>query len=166
MIIKYRFLLRRFREMCIEHTILCNCGVKKASFHFRDDVMTSEVVDRLYCPECSGGIVLDQESMLHDNGRVISYDMDLARFLASQLQSREITPGFIFDEGYCTWAGVYPTDHADSARERRELLPIAKIDKRRYFEEFRRWSLERTGRLYRAGWRKAADGHKVTVQTT
>ncbi len=149
--------------MCIEHTMLCKCGARKASFHFRDDIMTSKVIDGLYCPECSGRISLDQDNMIHDNGWVISYDMDIARFLAAGLPVTEITPGFLFDEGYCTWAGVYPTDHADSAMERRELLPLAKSDKRRYFEEFRRWSLERTERLDRAGWRKAALGEKVML---
>jgi hypothetical protein len=66
-----------------------------------------------------------------------------------------VTPEFIFDEGYCTWRGVYPGDHLDSAREREELLKLAKTDKKRYFEEFAGWGIKRMERLALQGWRKA-----------
>jgi len=147
--------------MCIEHSMTCKCGGNKASLHFRDDVMTSEVIDGIYCPECSSQIVLDHESMIGDNGWVIAYDMDIARFLGKKLPTEKITPEFMFDEGYCTWSGLYPTDHADSVKERQEILPLAKADTRRYLAEFRRWSLERMERLSSEGWRKANEGKQV-----
>lgn len=144
--------------MCIEHSMTCKCGSSRASLHFRDDVMTSDVIDALYCPQCSTRIVVDRENMVHDNGWVISYDMETARFLGQKLSAPNITPDFLFDEGYCTWSGLYPTDHSDSVAERQEFLPLAKTDKMRYFTEFRKWSSGRMERLARQGWRKACEG--------
>ena len=143
--------------MCIEKSMSCSCGCNKAGFHFRDDVMTQEVIEALYCPECSPRIVPNPESMMRDNGWVISYNMEMAGFLGKRLPQNSITPEFLFDEGYCTWAGLYPADHSDSVTERRNLLRLAKIDRMRYFREFKKWSLERMDRLAREGWRKAGE---------
>ena len=66
-----------------------------------------------------------------------------------------VVPGLLFDEGYCTWRGIYPNDHIDSARERDELVKLAKTDPKRYFEELRTWGNKRMDRLAREGWRKA-----------
>jgi hypothetical protein len=72
-----------------------------------------------------------------------------------------LSPEFLFDEGYCTWRGVYPNDHIDSAREREELLKLAKTDKKRYFDELRTWGNRRMERLAREGWRKANETEPV-----
>jgi hypothetical protein len=143
--------------MCINHTVRCKCGNKSASFNFKDEVMPAEVVDRLYCPSCSGDINFKPETMLIDNGWVIEYDMDVARFAGQKLSLREITPEAVFDEGYCTWRGVYPTDHIDSVREREELVKLAKVNPKRYLDEFRQWGLQRMERLAHEGWRKARE---------
>ena len=119
--------------------------------------MPVEVVDRLYCPACSGDIKYDPESMLMDNGWVIEYDMDVARFMGGKLPYAEITPELLFDDGYCTWRGVYPTDHIDSVTEREELVKLAKINPKKYLEEFKKWGLERMERLALEGWRKASE---------
>lgn len=46
-------------------------------------------------------------------------------------------------------------DHADSAREREELVKLSRVDPRRYLEEIKKWGIERMERLAREGWRKA-----------
>jgi hypothetical protein len=135
----------------------CRCGKQSASFNFKEEIMPIEVVDRLYCPACSGDIKYDPESMLMDNGWVIEYDMDVARFSEQKLAHRKITPELLFDEGYCTWRGVSPTDHIDSVREREELVKLAKINPKKYLDEFRKWGIERMERLAHEGWRKAYD---------
>ena len=141
--------------MCIDHKITCRCGSNTASFNFKDDIMPVAIIDKLYCPSCSGGIVFDPETMLIDNGWIIEYDMDVARFMVHKLPHGKISPERLFDEGYCTWRGVYPADHLDSAREREELVTLAKINPKKYLEEFRKWGVERMERLAHEGWRKA-----------
>jgi hypothetical protein len=100
--------------------------------------------------------------MLADNGWIIEFDMEIARFLLQkEIPADWVTPAFIFDEGYCTWRGVTPSDHIDSVRERNELLKLAQTDRKRYFEEIRNWSNGRMERLAREGWRKAHEREPV-----
>jgi len=141
--------------MCIDHKMTCKCGINSASFNFKDDVMPVEVVGRLYCPICSGNINFNPEIMLADKGWIIEYDMDVVKFAGHKLPYGKITPEILFDEGYCTWRGVYPTDHTDSVREREELVKLAKINPRKYLEEFKKWGSARMDRLADEGWRKA-----------
>ena len=141
--------------MCIDHKMICKCGTHTASFNFRDEVMPVEIVSRLYCPQCASGVAFDAESMLKDNGWLIEYDMDVARFMAHKLSGATITPEYLFDQGYCTWRGVYPTDHIDSVKEREELVKLSKINPKKYLDEIRKWGIERMERLAAEGWRKA-----------
>ncbi len=144
--------------MCVDHAMSCFCGKTGASFNFKDDILPVEAVNALYCPACSPSVRFNPDTMLADNGWIIEYDMDIARFATSKLTGSDvIIPEYIFDEGYCTWRGIYPKDHIDSARERQELLSLWKIDKKRYFEEMRTWSTRRMERLAREGWRKARE---------
>ncbi len=150
--------------MCVEHKITCNCGNNSASFHTKDSILPVEVVQRLFCPACSLKAVFDPETMLSDNGWTIEYDMDIARFMMQKIARADmISPGFLFDEGYCTWKGVYPNDHIDSVREREELVKLAKTDRKKYFEEFKNWGIKRMERLALEGWRKAHEREKVTA---
>ncbi|TAN40556.1 MAG: hypothetical protein EPN25_07390 [Nitrospirae bacterium] len=143
--------------MCIDHSMTCRCGKGSASFNFKEELMPVEVVNRLYCPQCSGEVKYDASAMLEDNGWIIEYDMDVVRFMGQRLPGKNITPEFMFDEGYCTWRGVYPTDHIDSVREREELVKLSKINQKKYLEEFKKWGIERMNRLNKAGWRKARE---------
>ena len=143
--------------MCVDHSMNCVCGFSSASFNFRDEVMPVEVINRLYCPKCSSDIKLNADSMIRDNGWIIDFDMDVARFAGQRLQPATITPEYLFDEGYCTWRGVYPTDHMDSVREREELVKLAKINQKKYMEEFKKWGINRMNRLEKEGWRKARE---------
>ncbi len=148
--------------MCVAHQMTCTCGSNTVSFHTRDSLLPLEVVQRLYCPACSGQAVLDRGTMISDNGWIIEYNMDIARFMLQKISpAGEINPEFLFDEGYCTWNGVYPTDIADSAKERQELLKLAQTDRRKYFEEFKNWGVNRMERLAREGWRKAHERENV-----
>lgn len=144
--------------MCLDHKIACCCGKAAASFNLRDEAMPVEIIRGLYCPECSSGLALDASSMIADNGWVIDYDMEIARFIASsRLPRHGMTPEFLFDEGYCTWKGVYPGDVEDSATEKAELLKLCSEDRQKYVLEFRKWAIVRMARLAQAGWRKARE---------
>ena len=144
--------------MCMDFHKICSCGREEVSFMFRDEVMPTEVIDRLYCPSCSQGLAFDDASMVNDNGWVIKYDMDVAKFAAVKLPKAEVTPEFIFDRGYCTWRGMYPHDHLDSAREREKLVELSRVNPKKYLEEFKKWGIERVDGLEREGWRKAHAG--------
>ncbi len=141
--------------MCVEYKVTCVCGNRSASLNFRDEVMPPEVVDRLYCPDCSEEVPYNPETMIRDNRWIIEYDMEIVHFMKQKLPGVEMTPDFLFDEGYCTWRGVYPDDHVDSLREREELVNLARTDRKKYLEEFKSWGVRRMERLAREGWRKA-----------
>lgn len=141
--------------MCVDHRVMCKCKTNSVSFNFRDDVMPTEVIRTLYCPRCSGDLALNPDTMISDNGWIIDYDMEVAQFMAPKLPTGKITPERIFDQGYATWRGIYPGDQEDSAREREELVKLAKVDPKRYFAEFKSWAVNRMERLRQDGWRKA-----------
>ncbi len=149
--------------MCMDHAVVCSCGAQSAHFHYRDSVLPAEAVRKLYCPECSAGAAFDPLTMIRDNGWVIEYDMEIARFMMHRVQKpgSQVTPDYLFDEGYCTWNGMTPTDIIDSARERQKILKYAKSDPKKYFDEFKVWGIRRMERLAREGWRKAGEGEPV-----
>lgn len=151
--------------MCMAFEMNCSCGNGIAGFNFKDEIMTGEVINALYCPRCSTNIRFNPETMLSDNGWIIEYDMDIARFQAQKIGKTPIplTPEFIFDEGYCTWRGIYPTDHIDSVKEREELVKLAKINPRRYLEEIKDWAKQRMEKLKMEGWRKTNGKEGVAV---
>jgi len=142
----------------MDHKKTCACSAQTASFNLRDEVMPPEIIDRLYCPQCSSDVVFDSKTMIRDNGWIIDFDMDLARFSGHKLSGAEITPEYLFDQGYCTWRGIYPMDHIDSVKEREELVKLAQINTRKYLEEIKKWGIDRMDRLARDGWRKAHAG--------
>ncbi|HYA26641.1 MAG TPA: hypothetical protein VEE82_01455 [Thermodesulfovibrionales bacterium] len=135
-----------------------------AGFSFKNEIMSGQVIRSIYCPSCSRDIGFDAETMLADNGWIIEYDMEIARFQAHKLEARpeDVTPQFIFDRGYCAWRGIYPSDHIDSVAEREEVVKLAKINPKKYLEEIKEWANSRMERLSKEGWRKAHDG-KVGV---
>jgi len=147
--------------MCMEHSITCKCGKRDASFNFKNEVMPPEVVEVLYCPDCSKDLAIEREKMLHDNGWVIKYDMEVAGLYSNRLPVQDgenLSPEILFDQGYVTWRGTYPGDHIDIVKEKTEIAELAKIDPKRYFSEIKTWAISRMGRLKEEGWRKAYDG--------
>ncbi|MEW5744995.1 MAG: hypothetical protein AB1805_06130 [Nitrospirota bacterium] len=141
--------------MCVACERRCRCGSRSASFHFKDNVLSDRVVRELYCPSCSPGITVDPASMVADNGWVIELDMEVAAFMGRCLPFPALTPDILFDEGYCSWNGMYPGDHIDCIREREAIVPLAKSDPARYLKEMRLWATQRNDRLSAEGWRKA-----------
>ena len=124
----------------------------------RDNIMSQEVLTELYCPDCSAEIELNPESMLMDNGWVIEYDMDLAKFLAVSklmLDPDSVRPGFVFDGGYACWQEMYPGEQQDMLEERKEILALQKKDPVRYLKKISTWNIARIERLKSDGWRKA-----------
>jgi len=145
----------------MDHSIICKCGKREASFNFKNEIMPPEVVEVLYCPDCSKDLVIEKEMMVHDNGWVIKYDMEVAGLYRNKLPIHDVeclSPETLFDQGYVTWRGIYPGDHIDSLKEKRDLAELAKVDPKRYFSEMKTWAISRMVRLKEEGWRKAYEG--------
>lgn len=141
--------------MCMAQERRCSCGKHSVSFHFKDNVMPEQVVKGLYCPDCSPSVALDPATMVQDNGWIIRYDMEAAKFMGEKHIKGEITPAVLFDNGYCTWNGVYPGDHIDSVRERERIIVLAKTNPAEYLKQLKSWAVERSEKLKHEGWRKA-----------
>ncbi len=144
--------------MCLEIRKTCHCQSHTAQFHMRDNIMSQEVITDLFCPQCSSGVDLNPETMLMDNGWIIEYDMDLARFLAVSklmVDPESVRPGYIFDNGYACWQEMYPGEQQDVLEERKEILALQKENPTLYLQEISSWNIARIERLKEAGWRKA-----------
>ena len=145
--------------MCQEVRKTCSCGKNHAQFHLRDNIMGQEVIDRLFCPACSGEQAFDKETMVNDNGWVIEYDMDLARMFAItklSMDPSQVSPELIFDEGYVTWREMYPGETEDITEERNKIIALKDSNPKEYLEAINSWAVERIQRLKEDGWRKAA----------
>jgi hypothetical protein len=144
--------------MCQEVNRDCSCGREKVSFHLRDNIMSQEVIDRLFCPACSGTVVFEQERMVEDNGWIIEYDMDLARMYGIAklgLEPELVQPGFVFDSGYVTWREMYPGETRDISDERKRIIAMKEKDPQGYLTTINAWAVARIARLKEDGWRKA-----------
>lgn len=144
--------------MCIDVRKTCECGKHLVQFHLRDNVMSREVIARLYCPECAHRASPEQEALLDDNGWRIAYDLELAQFLAAaklQMPPDAVSPAFLFDSGYATWQEMYPGEQRDIVAERSRIMELLKTDSREYLQRINSWNIERVARLKAEGWRKA-----------
>jgi hypothetical protein len=141
--------------MCMAYEKKCSCGARSVSFHFRDNIFPEQVIKELYCPACSSAVTLDASTMVEDNGWILCYDMEAARFMGEKNIMGVITPGLLLDQGYCSWNGVYPGDNLDSVREREKIIALAKTNPAEYFKQLRSWAVVRMERLKNEGWRKA-----------
>lgn len=117
--------------------------------------MTEQAIKTLYCPNCSSNINVNPEKMVVDNGWIIEYDMDIAKFMGQRIAGAHITTDMLFDEGYCTWNGIYPGDHIDSVKERENIVSLAKSNPVLFLKEMKSWAKDRIERLRNEGWRKA-----------
>ncbi|MBN2333170.1 MAG: hypothetical protein JXO49_03530 [Deltaproteobacteria bacterium] len=143
--------------MCMKIEFTCQCSSEKAQFNNMNNILPPSVIENVYCPSCSSKVAVNSETMLVDNGWIIEYDMPQIQYLLAKvgIPESQITPEFVFDERYSTWQGVTPTDMEQSIREREKMLEIAKVDKRRYAETLKEWSITRMKNFMEAGWRKA-----------
>ncbi len=143
--------------MCQASTKICACGQGEAGLHFINNILPENVVREIHCPNCSSAVEFDEETMLKDNGWIIEFEIEGARLFAKDMgvDEDQITPEFIFDSGYCTWVGYTPSDRTDSFNEKQAIIELAKTDRARYFEELKKWSINRVNKLSDEGWRKA-----------
>jgi len=144
--------------MCLEVRKQCRCGKQNAQFHLRDNILGEEVILALYCPECSGQADFDPSTMLRDNGWIIEYDMDLARFMTTaklMIPQDMVSPEYLFDSGYACWLEMYPGEKEDILAQRAEIMEIQKSDPGRYLREISAWNIARIEQLKAEGWRKA-----------
>jgi hypothetical protein len=144
--------------MCLDVRKTCACGKHQVQFHLRDNIMSPEVIRKLFCPHCAAGLNPDRATMLRDNGWVIEYDLELAQFLAAaklQLSPDQVNPAFLFDSGYATWQELYPGEQQDILAQRGEIMELLKRDSREYLQRISHWNISRVAQLKTAGWRKA-----------
>jgi len=71
------------------------------------------------------------------------------------LSPEEITPEFIFDEGYASWKETYPGELEEIKAEKERIISLLEEDPLLYFQEIRTWAQRRVERLKAQGWRKA-----------
>jgi hypothetical protein len=143
--------------MCIDVRKTCECRTHTVQFHLRDNIMTPQVIFRLYCPACPDNGPFEEESMLCDNGWTIEYDMDLARGLLEkklQIDPEDIVPEYIFDKGYACWQEMYPGEQEDIKDDREKIIELLQQDRNVYLHAMQNWNIERIERLRSAGWRK------------
>lgn len=143
--------------MCLSLQRQCSCGSDVASLFHMNSILPEEVVVAVHCPACSDQVAFNEATMIRDNGWIIEYDLDLAaRHLRRHgIDPDTLTPQRIFDEGYSSWNGLTPTDAYDKSMELQALWAESQGDRRKYFEDTKKWTMERTQRLAAAGWRKA-----------
>jgi hypothetical protein len=142
--------------MCQSIRRTCACGKEEAQFMHRDNILPEAILLNLYCPECRSQVNWDVETMTEDCGWVLEYDMDGAKFLFwNKGVVNEITPDFLFEEGYCSWNGMTPQDLAERTRLHAALAPLLKEDRLAYINKLKETMINHAGNLKAAGWRKA-----------
>ncbi|MFC1513238.1 hypothetical protein ACFL5J_02195 [Thermodesulfobacteriota bacterium] len=144
--------------MCIDVRKTCECGANNVQFHLRDNLILPEAITTVFCPSCPGDTPFNDHNMLQDNGWVIEYDMTLAKFLASgklAMAADDITPAFLFDQGYACWLEMYPGEKEAIKAEKEQLLRLRETDPREYLQAITSWNIQRVNKVKAAGWRKA-----------
>ena len=122
-----------------------------------DCIIPEEVITAIYCPEESKNVTFNDKTMVGDNGWIIEYDMDVARFYGEHAHKdpAKITPGFLFMRGLASWTGTTPTDQVDLPKERDRIMSLRNEDPKHYMDEFKKWANSRVERLKKEGWKKA-----------
>ncbi|WP_449243828.1 hypothetical protein [Desulfobacca acetoxidans] len=142
--------------MCLTIRRTCVCGREEAQFMHRDNILPESILVNLYCPSCRSQASWDGDCMTEDNGWVLEFDIEGARFLMwHKGLLDEVTPDFIFDQGYCSWNGMTPHDLEERAILHAELAPLLNQDRLAYINALKTTMLERVHDLKTAGWRKA-----------
>ena len=144
--------------MCIDVRKTCECGANTVQFHLRDNILQSDVIQRLFCPNCPGNTGFDDRSMLNDNSWVVEYDMILAAMLLTaklQVEPEVVCPEFLFDQGYACWLEMYPGEREDIREEKEKIMALLRRDQREYLQAIQSWNIDRVAHLKAAGWRKA-----------
>jgi len=100
----------------------CKCGKHMAGTSV-DCIIPEEVIAAIYCPDESRGVKFNKETMVEDNGWIIEYDMEIARYYAehARIDPTRITPEYLFIEGLASWTGMTPTDQIDLPKRETRL---------------------------------------------
>ncbi len=144
--------------MCTNLRLYCTCRKHSANIMNRDNILPTEVIRKMWCPECSGIAAFEPDRMVKDNGWMIEYRMDMARnILAGKFgDSRsEISPEFLFDEGYSSWNGFTPTELEESLAERSAIRKECGSNMLVFMTKITSWGKDRVKTLSDRGWRKA-----------
>jgi len=133
------------------------CGQKQANLFFKNHILNPTVLRNIFCPQCSGNVHFDAESMIEDNGWILEFDLDIARSCLhrANIYSAYLSPAFIFDQGYASWNGFTPDELEQRLVERQQIIGLADQDMRLYLAEIKRWGSARVQKFREAGWRKA-----------
>lgn len=144
--------------MCMEVHIKCACGSKEVTLNLGDNILTPEVIVKVYCPECSKEVVFNSETMIRDKDWIIEYDIEIARFLLmgkKGIPPYKVTPEFVFDEGYATWKETYPGELKEIEGEKAKIVKLLEENPQAYFKAIKEWAIARAEKLKAEGWRKA-----------
>jgi hypothetical protein len=143
--------------MCMNLRRFCSCGRNSAYLSCRDNLLPTEILVDLYCPECRPGSLAGR-TMLEDCGWVLEYDVDGAQAYFTVRGIRNMaTPAFIFDAGYLSWQGLAPGDQEVNTRLHQRLAPLIEQDLALYLKSLRSEWVAHVARLKAAGWRKAQE---------
>lgn len=142
--------------MCLSIRRRCVCGKQEAHFMHRDNILPESILINLYCPECRQEVVWDPACMTEDCGWILEYDMEGAKFFFwDKGIVDELTPDYLFDQGYCSWNGLTPQDLAARRLIHAELAPLLQQDRLAYINTLKETMLRHVQELKDAGWRKA-----------
>jgi len=143
--------------MCSNHRVSCSCGRKQANLFFKNHILNLSVISNIFCPECSRNVNFDAKSMLKDNDWILEFDLVLARgcLHSASTNTADLSPAFIFDQGYASWNGFTPDELDQRLVERQQIIGLADQDMRLYLAEIKRWGSARVKKFREAGWRKA-----------
>ncbi len=141
--------------MCMILRRFCTCGRNAAYLSCRDNLLSAEILVKLFCPECRPDR-LDDDTMLLDCGWVLEYEVERAQAVfALRGMKDQATPPFIFDEGYLSWQGLAPADQEINIRLHQRLAPLIEQDLALYLKSLRAEWVAHVAQLKAAGWRKA-----------
>ncbi len=142
--------------MCFHQKRSCECGHHEATIFHRDSILPEEILVSVFCPDCRSQARFDPETMMEDAGWILEYDMAAARFyFADKGVAREITPEWLFDNDYCSWYGLTPTDMEENARLHARLDSLKRTDVPKFMRKLTAERIARVAKLKEEGWRKA-----------
>lgn len=143
--------------MCNNHRLSCNCGQNQANLFFKNNILNPSVLSNIFCPKCSRDVNFVGTYMLEDNKWILEFDLVIASFFLNRanIDTADLSPTFIFDQGYASWNGFTPDELDQRLVERQQILGLADQDMHLYLKEIKRWGSARVKKFCEAGWRKA-----------
>jgi hypothetical protein len=72
----------------------------------------------------------------------------------ANIHTADLSPSFIFDQGYASWNGFTPDELDQRLAERRQIIALTAEDMHLYLAEIKRWGSARVKNFREAGWPK------------